>query len=108
MSLIEQAAKRLEQLRKAGVTVPTATAESPRTETESPVQDPALQVAAQPLAESVAVAEAVSVSRVPPLVASETSTSEAGVVSRRIDLDITALAASGLITRSRYRGYRGQ
>ena len=80
MSLIEQAAKRLEQLRKAGVEIPHA-----RVESESP-----------PSVQAVAAAAAVPETRPerPPAVPAPAD----AAVSRRVEIDLNALAAAGLIS----------
>jgi protein-tyrosine kinase len=83
MSLIEQAAKRLEQLRKAGVEVysPAGAGEAPTPDSSIPHQPPARMAPASPLMRSSAGATAPS-----------------AAVSRRVELDLNALSATGLIS----------
>jgi protein-tyrosine kinase len=83
MSLIEQAAKRLEQLRKAGVEIP-----APIAAHEPPASDLGAPVAAQPQS---------TLAR-PQVVPSSTTVSASVPQSRRIELDLNALAATGLIS----------
>lgn len=82
MSLIEQAAKRLEQLRQAGVEIPEGIGETP-----SPVAAPS----------EVRIGGATTAAKeIPP--ASMPVEGEPLVQSRKIELDLEALAASGIIS----------
>ncbi|MFO1272351.1 MAG: XrtA-associated tyrosine autokinase [Rubrivivax sp.] len=88
-SLIEKAAERLEQLRRAGITVPEV--EDPR---QSPAADPpapaaSVEPAAAPPVQAPPVAEAAPPTKVK--VAPE-------FAPRRIELDLDRIAASGIVT----------
>ena len=93
MSLIEQAAKRLEELRKSGVDVPDAFAEDQLDELRT-VPDPAFARAPGrvPDAERQAVREAPPASAAPP------KRDEAAPVSRTVRIDLARLAALGFVT----------
>lgn len=82
MSLIEQAAKRLEQLRQAGVEIPEGIGELP-----SPVAVPS---------EVRIEGGGAAVKEMPPV--SKPVEGEPLVQSRKIELDLEALAASGIIS----------
>ncbi|MCC2869908.1 MAG: XrtA-associated tyrosine autokinase, partial [Candidatus Accumulibacter phosphatis] len=85
MSLIEQAAKRLEQLRKAGVEIPGSIAEHERLPADLRAVAPA-----QP--------ETAQVQSLEVLPATTESASANTPQSRRIELDLNTLAATGLIS----------
>jgi protein-tyrosine kinase len=83
-SLIEQAAQRLEQLRRAGVTVPEAAGAQPRQAVEAAVADVALDGA----------------SRDP-----RGTTKAPAAVSRRVELKLDLLEASGIVTPNAPRSF---
>lgn len=84
MSLIEQAAKRLEQLRKAGVEMPTPTTEL--------VPPPLGSAADQPSLETKRESTSIS-----PALSDANGTKPDTPISRHIDLDLNTLATTGLI-----------
>jgi protein-tyrosine kinase len=82
MSLIEQAAQRLEQLRQAGVTMPSASVDrvgESEIEPHSPVRREVASKAADGSGESVLPSPAIA-------------------ISRRVDLDMKTLSAAGIIS----------
>lgn len=83
MSLIEQAAKRMAQLRKAGVEVDGSFADSEELPSQPQVS---------------AATEAASTLKRQRAEMSATAAPTTATVSRRIELDLNALAASGLIS----------
>lgn len=82
MNLIEQAAKRLEQLRQAGVEVPTRPEEAEAEKSES------IELSVRPEAEAESV-QAVS--------AAVPDQSSEGATSRHVNLDMDVLSAAGII-----------
>lgn len=87
-SLIEQAAQRLEQLRQAGITVPEPLApQSAATQVSAPAQASAAAVA---VARATAPAAAASMA--------ETRQPASGQVSRRVELNLDQIGASGIVT----------
>jgi len=104
-SLIEQAAKRLEQLRQAGVLVPAAPAPEPAP-APAPAPEPAPAPAPTPVeAVPVAVPEPLPTALAPaaaadlPAGATPNSGAEPPApVSRRVELDLDALSASGIVS----------
>ncbi len=88
-SLIEQAARRLEQLRQAGVVLPE----------ESATAAPAVTT---PLEKSVASVEAALAAQEQSDAAeasnASTNAAQANAISRRVELDLDALAAQGFVT----------
>src|SRR3954452_800390 len=89
-SFIEQAAERLEQLRRAGITLPEIHAPHP-----APIPPPEVEaaVAANPVP-APRVAAPTALDFAPP---AETR-SDLSPQSRRVELDLNALAAAGLVT----------
>lgn len=91
-SLIEQAAQRLEQLRQAGVDIDQLT---------TPVSPPAqgaLDAAQPPQAQGNAAVQAPAPAAVAQTVARPAAPAPAAAVSKRVELDLEALAAMGLVT----------
>ena len=86
-TLIEQAAERLEQLRRSGVVLPQAIA--------VPGLEPQPQPQPQPMLPEAVVADSVRVARPEAADAALAATIPA---SRRVDLDLEALAAAGYVT----------
>jgi exopolysaccharide/PEP-CTERM locus tyrosine autokinase len=82
MSLIEQAAKRLEQLRQAGVEVPDDLADTPKS---------------APVAPAVTVGPRTEDAAKPVPVAEPAQPAKSSVQSKRIELDLDALAAGNFI-----------
>jgi exopolysaccharide/PEP-CTERM locus tyrosine autokinase len=97
MSLIEQAAKRLDELRRAGVDLPDAASNSGAASSEGPgVIEAAvgrLQTVTTPAA---ATSRAESAPAPPALVRSGTPAGGANV--RRVELDLARIAAGGIVT----------
>ena len=97
MSLIEQAAKRLEQLRRAGVDIPqpagdTAAEPAQADSTVATSLAPPAAVTEPPAAATPKVEE----QRTPP--SAVASAAPTGMVSRRVELDLATLATVGLIS----------
>ena len=91
-SLIEQAAQRLEQLRQAGVDIDQLT---------TPVSPPAqgaLDAAQPPQSQGNAAVQAPAPAAVAQTVARPAAPAPAAAVSKRVELDLEALAAMGLVT----------
>ncbi|MDR2187961.1 MAG: XrtA-associated tyrosine autokinase [Azonexus sp.] len=84
MSLVEQAAKRLEQLRRAGVELPE----------EAPLAEPTIRRAPALAPRNGAGAEAASIA--PPSIAPERRKT-AALKPKRVKLDLQAISASGLL-----------
>ncbi len=98
MSLIEQAAKRLEQLRKAGVPVRGAEADGgfAPTDAAAETRSPGDAASPQVVAATPAVAVETADLRAPTVQAS--AAVPAPTVSRRVEIDLQALSARGLMS----------
>src|SRR5262245_434766 len=108
-SLIEQAAKRLEQLRQAGIEVPGIDAPpAPAAPAPAPVPVPAPVVARAAVAAPAPVPAPAPAPAPAALSAAATAALAASIAearradphpgSRRVDLDLVAIAASGIVT----------
>lgn len=89
-SLIEQAAQRLEQLRQAGVVLPGD-------EQATPSPDAAMPLAAAPAPVATSAAQPVSVAPEPPPVGITLVDEGPHTSSKRVELDVVALAAQGFL-----------
>ena len=91
MSLIEQAARRLEELRRSGAEVPPAGAA-----TAAPTRDPVPTPEA--FARALESGEAGAVRTAPPIAERPTRRTPAGLAPQRIELDLNRLRELGFIT----------
>jgi protein-tyrosine kinase len=93
VSLIEQAAKRLEELRKSGVDVPDALVEENPEETVGLVEPPAPRHLNRP-----AIGDRSALPGASPVKAAPTKRADSAVVSRTVDIDLAHLAEAGFVT----------
>src|SRR5689334_19464232 len=93
MSVIEQAAKRLEELQRAGV-------QAAQTATSVEVETPAGESAAprSPLAKRREPESPARVFREPAVQESNPSAEQASAASRRVELNLSQIAAAGIVT----------
>ena len=102
-SLIEQAAHRLAQLRQAGIEIPGEPAQAPVEPAPPAAGVPPAEDAGRAVAPPAVAAADSGVARPAVKVAEE----ESQAVSRRVELDLDALAASGILTPSSPRNVIG-
>lgn len=93
MSLIEQAAKRLEELRKSGVDVPDALVEENPEEMVALVEAPRPRNLQRPAAGDRSALPGAS-----PVKAAPTSRTDSAAVSRTVHIDLVRLAEAGFVT----------
>lgn len=93
MSLIEQAAKRLEQLRQAGVEIPDESSETGLLQAPAAVDD--MQAAA---ARAEISGQSGKAARAPSAAEKPTPSPLPAVHSKRVELDLDAIAASGIVS----------
>jgi receptor protein-tyrosine kinase len=93
LSLIEEAAKRLEELRKSGVDVPDALVEEQPEEAERPVAPRPSRIPPSRAVNERASASAESSARPAP-----TKAGEGNATSRAVHIDLERLAAAGFVT----------
>ena len=99
MGLIEQAAKRLEELKRAGVDVPvTASAEAAAAAQQAPAPKATPERAMQSLANARGPFREASPSSAPPSPATATEPEAQARRSRLVDIDLQGLAAAGYVT----------
>ena len=106
-SLIEQAAQRLEQLRQAGITIPEIDPALQQPSAFSPTTPPAQLVQTPPAAAHVPIAlppRAVPGGGYVPLAGSNDAR-DLSSLSRRVELDLAAIAAAGIVTPNSPRSH---